>query len=88
MRSLDDARPRPQVDILMGTFTKSFGAMGGYVASSREFVDHVRSTSAGGWVGGWVTVTVTTSCSFLGERLSDRSIDLPSLPCAATHPLS
>ena len=31
------------VDILMGTFTKSFGSMGGYVASSRAFVDYLRT---------------------------------------------
>jgi serine palmitoyltransferase len=36
-----------EVDILMGTFTKSFGAMGGYIASSKEFVEHVRMHSSG-----------------------------------------
>ena len=36
-----------EIDILMGTFTKSFGAMGGYVAASREIIDHLRSQSAG-----------------------------------------
>jgi serine palmitoyltransferase len=35
------------VDILMGTFTKSFGAMGGYIAGSAEFVEAVRAQSAG-----------------------------------------
>ncbi|RYG49823.1 aminotransferase class I/II-fold pyridoxal phosphate-dependent enzyme [archaeon] len=35
------------VDILMGTFTKSFGAMGGYIAGSREFIDALRVSSAG-----------------------------------------
>jgi serine palmitoyltransferase len=35
------------VDILMGTFTKSFGAVGGYVAASRELVAHLRRASAG-----------------------------------------
>lgn len=35
------------VDILMGTFTKSFGAVGGYVAASRELVAHLRHASAG-----------------------------------------
>ena len=35
------------VDILMGTFTKSFGAMGGYIAGSRELISLVRSRSAG-----------------------------------------
>ncbi|CAJ0836584.1 14678_t:CDS:2 [Entrophospora sp. SA101] len=31
-----------EVDILMGTFTKSFGAAGGYVASSKETIDALR----------------------------------------------
>ncbi len=35
------------VDILMGTFTKSFGAVGGYVASSKEIIDYLRYSSAG-----------------------------------------
>ena len=35
------------VDILMGTFTKSFGGMGGYVASSKAVVDHLRRTCPG-----------------------------------------
>ena len=35
------------VDILMGTFTKSFGAMGGYIASSKEICDFLRTSSSG-----------------------------------------
>jgi serine palmitoyltransferase len=35
------------VDILMGTFTKSFGAVGGYIAGSRELIDYMRETCAG-----------------------------------------
>lgn len=34
-----------EVDILMGTFTKSFGAAGGYVAGSKEVVDRLRIRS-------------------------------------------
>jgi len=33
------------VDILMGTFTKSFAAAGGYMAGKKELVDHIRITS-------------------------------------------
>jgi serine palmitoyltransferase len=33
------------VDIMMGTFTKSFGAAGGYIAAEQHIVDHVRSHS-------------------------------------------
>ncbi|CAF1105596.1 unnamed protein product, partial [Didymodactylos carnosus] len=33
------------VDVLMGTFTKSFAAAGGYIAGKKELVDHIRVTS-------------------------------------------
>ncbi|XP_074631166.1 serine palmitoyltransferase 2-like [Acropora palmata] len=33
------------VDIMMGTFTKSFGAAGGYIAATREIIDHIRGSS-------------------------------------------
>lgn len=34
-----------EVDILMGTFTKSFGGFGGYIASSKKVVDFLRVNS-------------------------------------------
>ncbi|ELA41194.1 uncharacterized protein VICG_01793 [Vittaforma corneae ATCC 50505] len=33
------------VDILMGTFTKSFGGFGGYIAGKREIIDYLRVNS-------------------------------------------
>jgi serine palmitoyltransferase len=35
------------VDVLMGTFTKSFGAMGGYIAGSAALIAALRAASAG-----------------------------------------
>ncbi|KAM0722589.1 hypothetical protein Q7P37_002030 [Cladosporium fusiforme] len=35
------------IDILMGTFTKSFGANGGYIASSKAIIDKIRVINAG-----------------------------------------
>lgn len=35
-----------EVDILMGTFTKSFGANGGYVAADKHIIDKLRNTNA------------------------------------------
>lgn len=35
------------VDILMGTFTKSFGGMGGYIASSKDFVEAMKRQTSG-----------------------------------------
>ncbi|XP_055745545.1 serine palmitoyltransferase 3-like [Salvelinus fontinalis] len=33
------------IDVMMGTFTKSFGAAGGYIAGKKELVDYLRSHS-------------------------------------------
>ncbi|XP_061766558.1 serine palmitoyltransferase 3 isoform X1 [Nerophis ophidion] len=33
------------VDVMMGTFTKSFGAAGGYIAGKKDLVDYLRSRS-------------------------------------------
>lgn len=35
------------IDLLMGTFTKSFGAAGGYIAGKKELIDHIRLHSCG-----------------------------------------
>lgn len=35
------------IDILMGTFTKSFSGMGGYIAASKEIIAQLRTTAAG-----------------------------------------
>jgi serine palmitoyltransferase len=35
-----------EIDILMGTLTKSFGANGGYVAAEKHIIDKLRSTNA------------------------------------------
>jgi serine palmitoyltransferase len=36
-----------EVDVLMGTFTKSFGGMGGYVAADKRVIDILRKECAG-----------------------------------------
>eukprot|EP00163_Fabomonas_tropica_P021219 TRINITY_DN3722_c0_g1_i2.p1 TRINITY_DN3722_c0_g1~~TRINITY_DN3722_c0_g1_i2.p1 ORF type:complete len:495 (+),score=140.43 TRINITY_DN3722_c0_g1_i2:262-1746(+) len=35
------------VDVMMGTFTKSFGAVGGYIASNADLIDYLHHTCAG-----------------------------------------
>ncbi|KAH7730386.1 Protein SPTL-2 a [Aphelenchoides avenae] len=37
------------VDILMGTFTKSFGAAGGYIAGAKKIINHLRVASSTGY---------------------------------------
>ena len=36
-----------QVDVLMGTFTKSFGGAGGYIGGNRKLIEHLRNNSHG-----------------------------------------
>ncbi|KAF2838031.1 serine palmitoyltransferase 2 [Patellaria atrata CBS 101060] len=40
-----------EVDILMGTLTKSFGANGGYIAADKPIIDKLRATNAGTMFG-------------------------------------
>lgn len=35
------------IDIMMGTFTKSFGGMGGYIAASKDIIAYLRRTCSG-----------------------------------------
>jgi serine palmitoyltransferase len=35
------------IDIMMGTFTKSFGGMGGYISASRDVIAYLRKKCAG-----------------------------------------
>jgi len=35
------------VDVLMGTFTKAFGSVGGYISGPKEFIEYLRHTSYG-----------------------------------------
>ena len=35
------------IDIMMGTFTKSFGSAGGYIAGSKKLISHIRVNSHG-----------------------------------------
>ena len=35
------------VDICMGTFTKSFGSVGGYIAASKQVIDYLKRVSPG-----------------------------------------
>ena len=34
-----------EIDVMMGTFTKSFGAAGGYIAGSKALVEHIKAHS-------------------------------------------
>ncbi|KAJ5578199.1 Pyridoxal phosphate-dependent transferase major region subdomain 2 [Penicillium hispanicum] len=40
-----------EVDVLMGTLTKSFGANGGYIAADKAMVDKLRATNSGIFYG-------------------------------------
>lgn len=39
------------IDIMMGTFTKSFGSAGGYIAASKEIINNVRTASPNAFFG-------------------------------------
>ncbi|KAF2773197.1 serine palmitoyl transferase subunit [Teratosphaeria nubilosa] len=49
-----------EIDILMGTFTKSFGANGGYICAEKAIIDKIRVTNAGTLYGESPTPAVLT----------------------------
>jgi len=59
------------VDILMGTFTKSFGAAGGYVAGSKALIERLRLRGHGGTYAesmtpAVITQIITSTASIMG----------------------
>ncbi|EIW53578.1 serine palmitoyltransferase 2 [Trametes versicolor FP-101664 SS1] len=72
------------VDILMGTFTKSFGAAGGYIAGSKAVVDRLRIQGHSGAYAEAMTPPVLTQivasmASIMGVTLPAEKPSSPSL---------
>merc|ERR1711865_1046310 len=65
---------RADVDILMGTFTKSFGSVGGYVASSRAVISHIRAKSTASY---YATSLSPSACqqAIYALQTIDRSVE-------------
>lgn len=61
-----------EVDILMGTLTKSFGANGGYVAANKAIIDKLRATNAGSLYGESPSPPVLTQISVALRIITDR----------------
>lgn len=60
-----------EVEILMGTFTKSFGANGGYVAADKETIDKLRCTNAGQVYGEAPALPILTQVSSTLRLIAD-----------------
>lgn len=50
------------IDILMGTFTKSFGSVGGYIAGDKVVIDHVKALSAASAYAASMSPTCAAQC--------------------------
>ncbi|KAH9059588.1 pyridoxal phosphate-dependent transferase [Lactarius vividus] len=75
------------IDILMGTFTKSFGAAGGYVAGSKVLIDRLRLRGHGGTYAESITPPVMVQ--ILASMASIMGVALPTsstIEVAQQHP--
>lgn len=50
------------VDILMGTFTKSFGAIGGYIAGKKSLINYLRQTCASQYFSAGLSPVCACQC--------------------------
>lgn len=57
------------VDVLMGTFTKSFGAIGGYIAGTKRLVNHLRRRSHSQYYGACMPAPVAAQISTVLQLL-------------------
>ncbi|EGG22099.1 serine C-palmitoyltransferase subunit [Cavenderia fasciculata] len=65
------------VDILMGTFTKSFGSIGGYIAADKSLIDHLRqSTFAYVYASSMSAPCAMQACAALRVILGEDGTDL------------
>ncbi|KAI0694118.1 pyridoxal phosphate-dependent transferase [Cytidiella melzeri] len=71
------------VDVLMGTFTKSFGAAGGYIAGNKAIIDRLRITGHSGTYSEAVAPPVLTQV--IASMASIMGIVLPSEKQSASH---
>ncbi|XP_054166435.1 serine palmitoyltransferase 2-like [Oppia nitens] len=51
------------IDLLMGTFTKSFGAAGGYIAGKKSAIDYIRTHSYGDCYANAISPVIATQIS-------------------------
>ncbi|KAF8333126.1 serine palmitoyltransferase 2 [Cantharellus anzutake] len=79
------------VDILMGTFTKSFGAAGGYISGSKALIDCVRARiHASSYAEAMSPAVLTQIISSMGSIMGIASSNSPSvsLPTGDGLPIS
>ncbi|ESK94804.1 serine palmitoyltransferase [Moniliophthora roreri MCA 2997] len=74
------------IDILMGTFTKSFGAAGGYIAGKKAIIDRLRIRGYSGPYAEAMTIPVLTQV--IASMSSIMGVDTSSLTASSTTTLS
>ncbi|KAF8839284.1 PLP-dependent transferase [Paxillus ammoniavirescens] len=78
--------PPRSVDVLMGTFTKSFGAAGGYIAGPKSLIDALRVRGHTGIYAEATSPPVLTQ--IIASMASIMGVASPPLPTKATLTLS
>jgi len=74
------------VDILMGTFTKAFGSVGGYIAGSKELINYIKSVSAAYLAGASMSPPAIQQCiSAFKIMMGEDGTDIGRKKLSALH---